>query len=112
MCPSYRVTLDERHSTRGRGNALRLALTGQVAPNHSADWNDPETIKTLNLCLSCKACRYECPSNVDISKLKAEYTAQRYKKNGTPFRAQLIGHQRAIQKIGCALHPLSSKMIN
>lgn len=96
MCPSYRATLDERHSTRGRGNALRLAITGQAPA-----WDDPDTLKTLDLCLSCKACKTECPSNVDVAKLKAEYTAQRYKLNGTiPLRARLFGHIRVMNQLG------------
>ena len=103
MCPSYRGTADERHSTRGRGNALRLAITGQSTADATGDhaWNDPETIKTLDLCLSCKACKTECPSNVDIARLKAEYTAQRYKQAGTvPFGALATGHVRMLNRIG------------
>ncbi len=79
MCPSYMATLDERHSTRGRGNALRLAVTGQFA---AGPWNDPETLATLDLCLSCKACKSECPSNVDVARLKAEYLAQSWRARG------------------------------
>ncbi len=136
MCPSFQATLDERHSTRGRGNALRLAITGQfssrgmglpphvsgaspesfVASTHSThglespchgepNWCDPETIKTLDLCLSCKACKSECPSNVDISRLKAEYTAQRYKREQRiPLAATLIGNVRVLNRLG-ALAP-------
>ena len=103
MCPSYQATLDERHSTRGRGNALRLAITGQSAsetadsPGSASVWNDPGTIETLGLCLSCKACKTECPSNVDISRLKAEYTAQRYRAAGrTPLSALMFGHVRLL----------------
>lgn len=79
MCPSYMATLDERHATRGRGNALRLAISGQSIGPGASTWNDPETRETLDLCLSCKACKAECPSNVDIARLKAEYTAQGYR---------------------------------
>ncbi|QOJ00756.1 MAG: FAD-binding protein [Phycisphaeraceae bacterium] len=100
MCPSYQATLDERHSTRGRGNALRLAITGQSVPGGSV-WNDPETLATLNLCLSCKACKTECPSNVDISRLKAEYVAQGYReRGGPPLSARLFGHVRALNRLG------------
>ncbi|MCC6322723.1 MAG: FAD-binding protein [Phycisphaerales bacterium] len=110
MCPSYQATLDERHSTRGRGNALRLAVTGQF-PWHrlpadgpwssTPNWSDAETIKTLDLCLSCKACKSECPSNVDIARLKAEYTAQRYRATGSaPLKARVFGHVRALNRIG------------
>lgn len=102
MCPSYQATLDERHSTRGRGNALRLAITGQLTGDHgAARWSDAGTIETLNLCLSCKACKTECPSNVDISRLKAEYTAQRYKAaGGPPLAAMLFGHVRTLNRLG------------
>ena len=178
MCPSYRATLDERHSTRGRGNALRLAISGQFntgpqgrsdhtdtdlktdtgVPRHTHDsfspgafspeafspgafspdahphgahsddaphdaphdtphgashgdtatpaplhpkWDDAETIRTLDLCLSCKACKSECPSNVDVSRLKAEYTAQRFAARGrsTPG-AWAVGHVRRLNRMG------------
>lgn len=96
MCPSYMATLEERHSTRGRGNALRLAISGQLSKNDDdhtlPQWDDDHTIQTLDLCLSCKACKSECPSNVDIARLKAEFTAQRFKESGTPVRAWIMGH--------------------
>jgi FAD/FMN-containing dehydrogenase/Fe-S oxidoreductase len=109
MCPSYMGTLDERHSTRGRGNALRMAISGQLGDEWAAAhggtgkplWNDPGTIETLDLCLSCKACKSECPSNVDIARLKAEYAAQRYRSTGeVPLKARLFGHVRVLNKIG------------
>jgi len=105
MCPSYRATRDERHATRGRGNALRLAVTGQIGsapgPPGAAAWNDPETAATLDLCLSCKACKSECPSNVDIAKLKAEYTAQGYRAAGhVPLAARAFGHVRDLNRLG------------
>lgn len=93
MCPSYMGTLDERHSTRGRGNALRLAVTGQLdlaGPDRPA-FNDQETLRTLDLCLSCKACKSECPSNVDIARLKSEYLAQGYKAKSPPLRSRAMG---------------------
>ncbi|MGP1272615.1 MAG: FAD-binding and (Fe-S)-binding domain-containing protein [Phycisphaerales bacterium] len=100
MCPSYIATLDERHSTRGRGNALRLAITGQLGGG-APSWNDPDTIETLDLCLSCKACKSECPSNVDIARLKAEYTAQRFRADGgAPLRARLFGGVRTLNRLG------------
>ncbi|CAN5727907.1 FAD-binding and (Fe-S)-binding domain-containing protein [soil metagenome] len=116
MCPSYRATLDERHSTRGRGNALRLAITGQLAPPAAAGahlpiaprWSDSETIKTLDLCLSCKACKSECPSNVDLAKLKSEYTAQRYRTTGVPLAALLVGHVRTLNRIGSLMPRLAN----
>jgi len=88
MCPSYMATLDERHSTRGRGNALRLAISGQFGHGGLPAWNDPETLATLDLCLSCKACKTECPSNVDVARLKAEYIAQGDRAGGGPSLAR------------------------
>lgn len=113
MCPSYMGTLDERHSTRGRGNALRLAITGQSAPETSGPaWADEGTIETLDLCLSCKACKTECPSNVDIARLKAEYTAQRFRQEGrAPLKAMLLGHFRPLARIG-ALTPGLANWVN
>ena len=121
MCPSYQATLDERHSTRGRGNALRLAITGQLNrpdDNNSTQkppasrWNDPGTIETLNLCLSCKACKTECPSNVDISRLKSEYTAQGMKAAGrVPFQAAIFGAIRTLNRLG-SLTPRLANVIS
>ncbi len=111
MCPSYRATLDERHSTRGRGNALRFAITGQTLGGDTSGtprWNDVETIKTLDLCLSCKACKTECPSNVDVSRLKAEYTAQRYRETGAPWSAKLFGHVRTLNRLGSAMPKIAN----
>ncbi|MEE8155090.1 MAG: FAD-linked oxidase C-terminal domain-containing protein [Phycisphaerales bacterium] len=112
MCPSYRALRDERHATRGRGNALRLAISGQLSGDgRTPAWDDPETIKTLDLCLSCKACKTECPSNVDIAKLKAEYTAQRYTASGgAPAHIRRFGDVRRISRIASALYPLVNAM--
>ncbi len=107
MCPSYRALQDERHATRGRGNALRLAVTGQLASDR---WNDPDTIETLDLCLSCKACKTECPSNVDIAKLKAEYTAQRYERHGAPLSARVFGRVRALNAFGSRFHRVANAL--
>lgn len=123
MCPSYMATLDERHSTRGRGNALRLAITGQLSassepigsstsdiPHPPSDiWSNPATIETLDLCLSCKACKSECPSNVDIARLKAEYTAQGYRSTGRiPLKARAFGHVRLLNRLGSAAPALAN----
>ncbi|MFK7960858.1 MAG: FAD-binding and (Fe-S)-binding domain-containing protein [Phycisphaerales bacterium] len=115
MCPSYRATRDERHSTRGRGNALRLAVTGQAGrPGQAATgappvWNDPETMDTLDLCLSCKACKSECPSNVDVAAYKAEYLAQSWaERGGPPLAARVFGHVRALNRLGSAFAPVSN----
>ncbi len=119
MCPSYMATLDERHSTRGRGNALRLAITGQLNPPDSPlatrdsrpAWNDPDTLETLNLCLSCKGCKTECPTNVDIAQYKAEYLAQGYRASGEiPLKARVFGNVRLLNRLGSAFAPLSNWM--
>lgn len=122
MCPSYMGTLDERHSTRGRGNALRLAITGQFrtpgpAPVAGASetapaWNDAETLATLDLCLSCKACKAECPSNVDIARLKAEYLAQGYKAGGgAPLKSRAFGNVRLLNRLG-SITPRAANWVN
>lgn len=111
MCPSYRATLDERHSTRGRANALRLAITGQLseAPAGAPAWRDAETMATLDLCLSCKACKTECPSNVDVAKLKAEFTAQGHRAAGrVPLAARLTGHVRTLNRLGAIMPGLAN----
>jgi FAD/FMN-containing dehydrogenase/Fe-S oxidoreductase len=101
MCPSYRATRDERHATRGRGNALRLAISGQLgAPGSGPAWGDPETLATLDLCLSCKACKRECPSNVDVARMRAEYLAQTYRAaGGAPRAARFLGRVRSMHRL-------------
>lgn len=120
MCPSFRGTRDERHSTRGRGNALRLAITGQTASAthredtggviHAPDWLDPETARTLDLCLSCKACKTECPSNVDIARLKSEFVAQGRRAAGgsVPLGTWLTGHVRILNRLGSLMPGLAN----
>lgn len=111
MCPSYKATLDERHSTRGRGNALRLAFTGQLNDGRPA-WNDPETLETLDLCLSCKACKSECPSNVDVARLKAEYLAQSDRAaGGPPFARRFFSHVHTVNRLA-SLAPGLTNAIN
>ena len=99
MCPSYRATLDERHSTRGRANALRMAVTEGQARNGRPNWHDAATLATLDLCLGCKACRTECPSNVDIAQLKAEYLAQHYRDASMPPEAAILANYRQLARV-------------
>ena len=88
MCPSYMVTRDEMHTTRGRANVLRLVMTGEL---RRRDGLANETLpEALDLCLQCKACKSECPSNVDMAKLKAEVLHQRY-QDGRYRSALLMG---------------------
>jgi FAD/FMN-containing dehydrogenase/Fe-S oxidoreductase len=105
MCPSYQATRNEQHSTRGRANALRLALTGQA---DLSGLTDPALHAALDLCLECKACKSECPTNVDMARLKAEFLHQYYRHYGTPSRSRLFGHVADISRWGCRLAPLSN----
>jgi FAD/FMN-containing dehydrogenase/Fe-S oxidoreductase len=89
MCPSYRVTRDERDVTRGRANTLRLAITGQLGPDALTS---PEMADTLRLCVSCKACRRECPTGVDMARMKIEVQAARAAKHGLSLRDRLVGY--------------------
>ena len=108
MCPSYMVTREEEHSTRGRANALRAAINGHLPADALTS---PRLYEVLDLCLECKACKAECPSNVDMAKLKYEFLAQYYARNGTPLRARLFGHVETLNKLGCALAPLSNWLV-
>src|SRR5499425_2843767 len=89
MCPSYRVTRDERDVTRGRANTLRLAITGQLGGDALAS---DEMAETMKLCVSCKACRRECPTGVDMARMKIEVQAARLAKRGLSLRDRLIGY--------------------
>ena len=88
MCPSYMVTRDEAHSTRGRANALRLAMTGRLG---ETGLGDDGVFETLDLCLECRACKAECPVGVDMARFKSEFLADYYGRHGTPLRARVLG---------------------
>ena len=87
MCPSYRVTRDEAHLTRGRANTLRLALSGQLGPDALAG---DDVAAAMKLCVSCKACRRECPTGVDMARMKIEAGAARAARHGVPLRERLV----------------------
>ena len=87
MCPSYRITRDEDHLTRGRANTLRLALTGQIGTEGLAD---PILADSMKLCVSCKACRRECPTGVDMARMKIEVLAAGVKARGLSVRDRLV----------------------
>lgn len=108
MCPSFRATLDEAHSTRGRANMLRAVLSGATG---SKDLADPGLHAVLDLCLECKACKSECPSNVDMAKLKYEFLAHYQEKHGTPLRSRLFAHAAALGRAGCAMAPLANRVL-
>jgi Fe-S oxidoreductase len=89
MCPSYRATRNEKDVTRGRANTLRLAISGQLGPDAlSSD----AMMETMKLCVSCKACRHECPTGVDMAKMKIEVLAARVAKHGLTLRDRLVGY--------------------
>ncbi|HEC44643.1 MAG TPA: FAD-binding oxidoreductase [Bacteroides sp.] len=95
MCPSYRATRDEEHSTRGRANALRLAMTGQMGKE---GFGSRELFEIMDLCLSCKGCKSECPSNVDVAKLKGEFLQKYREKNGTTLRDKFVSSSTSMAK--------------
>ena len=96
MCPSYRATLDEKDSTRGRANVLREFLTQNTKEN---PFDHPEIKNVMDLCVSCKACKSECPSNIDMSTLKAEFLFQYQKVNPVSLRSKLIAHNARINAL-------------
>lgn len=96
MCPSYRATGDEKHSTRGRANALRAAMTGQLGPDGLAS---RELFDALDLCLECKACKFECPTLVDMAKLKYEFLFHYQSRRGVPLRSRLFAQIGAVNRI-------------
>jgi FAD/FMN-containing dehydrogenase/Fe-S oxidoreductase len=96
MCPSYRATGEEVDTTRGRANVLRLAMSGQM---HFDDLAHPDVKKVMDLCLSCKACKTECPSNVDLSKLKAEVLQINYAKHGASLPERMPKYASSLSKI-------------
>jgi FAD/FMN-containing dehydrogenase/Fe-S oxidoreductase len=101
MCPSYRVTRDERDVTRGRANSLRLAITGQLGPDALTSDDMAETLK---LCVSCKACRRECPTGVDMARMKIEVLRARAKKFGLSLHDRLVGYLPHYAPYAARLH--------
>jgi Fe-S oxidoreductase len=105
MCPSYRATLEEKHSTRGRANTLRLAMTGQLG---EAGLGDRGVYDVLDLCLECRACKTECPTGVDVARFKSEFLADYWRRHGVPPRARVFGHVHTAAKWGSRLAPVSN----
>jgi Fe-S oxidoreductase len=131
MCPSFQATREEEHSTRGRANLLRAALSGQfpISPARAGLLTEPaepaptaraglltepaepawsDVYEALDLCLGCKACKTECPSSVDMAKIKAEVQAQRYAAEGTPLAARLFGHIHTVNRLAAPVAPLAN----
>ena len=105
MCPSYMVTRDEEHSTRGRANALRAAINGTLPVSALTS---KRLLEVLDLCLECKGCKAECPTNVDMAKLKYEFLARYHRSNGYPFRSLLFGNISELSHLGSFFAPLSN----
>ncbi|MBX3414265.1 MAG: FAD-binding protein [Pirellulales bacterium] len=105
MCPSFMATGDEEHSTRGRANALRLVLSGVLPP---AELTGARLHQTFDLCLQCKGCKAECPSNVDVAKLKSEFLSQYHAERGAPLSVRMMGRVATLNRLGSALAPLSN----
>ena len=105
MCPSYMVTRDEEHSTRGRANALRSAMSGALP----VDSLTGERLReVLDLCLECKGCKAECPSNVDMAKLKYEFSYRYHKANGYPLRNRMLANVSQLGRLGSFFAPISN----
>jgi Fe-S oxidoreductase len=105
MCPSFMVTRDEEHSTRGRANALRMVLSGALPPD---ELTGRRLFETYALCLECKGCKAECPSNVDVAKLKAEFLDGYYRHHKAPWAVRMMAHAGQLNRLGSALAPLSN----
>ncbi|MGW8144820.1 MAG: FAD-binding and (Fe-S)-binding domain-containing protein, partial [Anaerolineales bacterium] len=112
MCPSFQVTKEEEHSTRGRANLLR-ALISNMVPDRSII-SDEEVYEALDLCLACKGCKAECPSGVDMAKLKYEFMEHYYSSNTShrhPARDYLFGYIHTLSKIGSVFSPITNLLL-
>ncbi|WP_340063337.1 FAD-binding and (Fe-S)-binding domain-containing protein [Ascidiimonas aurantiaca] len=107
MCPSYHATKNEKDTTRARANALREFLTQSQKPNK---FDHKELKEVFDLCLSCKACSSECPSNVDIATLKAEFLYQYQQANGTRFRDRVFAHNTKLNALAAKVPALTNRV--
>ena len=105
MCPSYMATREEKHTTRGRANALRGVLSGTL-PTES--FGSKELMDVLDLCLGCKSCKSECPSNVDMAKIKYEYLYQYYKDRKVPLASKLVADIHRISAMSAPVAPIAN----
>jgi Fe-S oxidoreductase/FAD/FMN-containing dehydrogenase len=109
MCPSFMATRDERDSTRGRANVLRQVLTRP--PAGESAWESDEVAAVMELCLSCKACRSECPSSVDMARLKAEWQQQRHDCLGVPLRTRMLAAFGPMMRAANRVRPLANALL-
>jgi FAD/FMN-containing dehydrogenase/Fe-S oxidoreductase len=105
MCPSYMATKDEEHSTRGRANALRAVLSGRLP---ASEFTGKRLYEVMDLCLECKGCKAECPSNVDMAKLKYEFLYHYYQANGLPMRNRAFGRVARLSALGARMPRLAN----
>ncbi|HEX9595317.1 MAG TPA: FAD-linked oxidase C-terminal domain-containing protein, partial [Anaerolineales bacterium] len=103
MCPSFQATHDERHSTRGRANALRAAFSGQLSLQ---SLTSRDTYEVLDLCLECKGCKSECPSSVDMARIKAAFLDHYHQAHGVPLRSRLFANLATLSRLAMPLAPL------
>lgn len=109
MCPSFQATREEKHSTRGRANALRAAMTGGFGPQGITS---REVYQVLDLCLSCQACKSECPSSVDMAKLKAEFLYHYQRQHGVPLRSRIFANIEELYNLFSPLAPLFNAVVS
>ena len=109
MCPSFIATRDEEHSTRGRANLLRAALSGLLP---ESELTGHRLHQALDLCLECKACKAECDSGVDMAKLKYEFLDNYHKANGAPIRSRVFAHIDRVNRLGSRVAPVSNWLAN
>jgi len=108
MCPTYRAADEESLSTRGRANLLRQAMSGDLTPEEQFD---PEFVdEVLSLCVGCKGCARDCPSEVDMAKLKAELKHASHQRHGTSLRERFFGNVERVNALGAAFAPVSNWM--
>jgi len=103
MCPSYMATREEKHSTRGRANTLRLTLAGRL---DEAGLGDEGVYDVLDLCLECRACKAECPVGVDVARFKSEFLADYWRRHGTPLHARAMAHIHRLSVLASPFAPL------
>ncbi len=108
MCPSYRATYDETDSTRGRANALRMAISGQLGPG---GFTDKALYPVMELCVECKACKTECPTGVDMARMKSEYLYQYQREHGATWRSRILAHAEQLAIWGSRMAPLSNWIV-
>ena len=109
MCPSYMATRDETDATRGRANVLRLAMSGQL---DEAGLTSDGVYKVLDLCLECRACKAECPVNVDVARFKSEFLAHYHEEHGTSMQARALASAATLAPLGSAFAPISNWVAN